>query len=285
MVASPEVARVVTDFEHYATRRQDDQVHLHHDQHPSVQTAFAKDVRSLIAVFQELGNPFLQKSQDLLVLDTRDIMDSCVVKTVRRVEALGEEQYKVFVEKRLEKCEKPITEVITKNKLALFRNQSVKCHSSRQKMQVTALKNDCNLFSRLYISCQTRNGDLDRCFTHANQATPPSLSVGGKIRSTTKSDLLQCLDLKEKQHLPPVDAKFLDGAAVVQMLPPGLAKTFQDYAAKVFIPYVSNHLQEVDRIDIVWDVYLKDEKYYQGKQRERCPKKGGTYHSTPNQME
>ena len=258
MVAGPEVARVVTEFEHFATGRQDDQAHLHHDQRPGVQTAFAKDVSALAAAFRELGNPFLEKSQDLLVLDTRDIADTSVIESVRKVEALGEEQYQVFVKERLDKCEKPITEVITKNKLPLFRNQSVRCHSSRQKMQITSLKNDCSLFSRLYISCQTRDGDLDRFFTHENQATPPSLSVGGKIRSTTKSDLLQCFDLKEKQYLPPVDAKFLDGAAVVQMLPPGLSKTFQDYATKVFLPYVSNHLQTVSRIDIVWDVYLKE---------------------------
>ncbi len=99
---------------------------------------------------------------------------------------------------------------------------------------------------------------MDRFFTHENRATPPSLSVGGKIRSTNKADLLQCIDLKERQNLPPVDAKFLDGAAVVQMLPPGSLKTFQDYATKVFIPYVSRHLQAVDRIDIVWNVYFKE---------------------------
>ena len=47
-----------------------------------------------------------------------------------------------------------------------------------------------------------------------------------------KSDLLHCLELEEKQllHAPNVDAIFLDGAAVVQMLNPGGAKTFQEYA-------------------------------------------------------
>ena len=46
--------------------------HLHHDQKPGVQAAFMKDVRTLIAVFQEMGNPFLENTQDLLVLDTYD---------------------------------------------------------------------------------------------------------------------------------------------------------------------------------------------------------------------
>ena len=33
---------------------------------------------------------------------------------------------------------------------------------------------------------------------------------------------------------------------------------YDDDATKVFLPYVSNHLQTVSRIDIVWDVYLKE---------------------------
>ena len=36
--------------------------------------------------------------------------------------------------------------------------------------------------------------------------------------------------------------KFLDGAAIVQMLNPGTAKTFQDYADMVFTTYVSSEL-------------------------------------------
>ena len=109
-------------------------------------------------------------------------------------------------------------------------------------MQVTALKNDCNLFSRLYIACQTRDGDLDTFFTHENQSTPPSLSLGGKIRLGTKADLLHCLELKETHNTPVVNAKFFDGAAVVNMLHPGTAKTFQDYAA-VFTSYISSQLE------------------------------------------
>ena len=34
----------------------------HHEQQPGVQTNFRKDVKSLIAVTEELGNPFEDKS-------------------------------------------------------------------------------------------------------------------------------------------------------------------------------------------------------------------------------
>ena len=50
----------------------------------------------------------------------------------------------------------------------------------------------------------------------------------------------------------------LDGAAVVQMLNPGGAKTFQQYSDMVFTPYLLSQLQNASRIDIVWDVYISD---------------------------
>ena len=260
MVAGPEVSRIVTEFEDCALgTRADSSDHRHHEQYASVQATFITEVGSLIVVIEEMGNPFLEKSNDLLVLDTRDIVDTSVGETVRKAETLGIEQFKNFVEQRLTECTVPITEVLTKNKLPLFSSPPVKC-PSKMKMQVATLKSDCNLFSRLYIACQTRDGDLDTFFMHENQSAPPSLSQGGKIRLGTKADLLRCLELENfwETNTPVVNAKFFDGAALVQMLRPGTAKTFQDYADAVFTPYVSSQLESVERLDIVWDVYAAD---------------------------
>lgn len=42
-------------------------------------------------IIEEMGNPFLGQSQDLLVLDTRDILDpSSVGESVKKAEKLGE---------------------------------------------------------------------------------------------------------------------------------------------------------------------------------------------------
>ena len=71
---------------------------------------------------------------------------------------------------------------------------------------------------------------------------------------------MPCLEVEtaapEASHR--VDAKFLDGAAVVQMLNLGTAKTFLDYAEQVFLPYVSAQLENTTRVDIFWDVYQTD---------------------------
>ena len=97
MVAGPEIARMVSELEEKPEASQ----HLHHEQHRRVQETFLKEVKSVVAVFENMGNPFLENSEDLMVLDTRDIMDASVGETVRNTEMLGKEQFEEFVDERL----------------------------------------------------------------------------------------------------------------------------------------------------------------------------------------
>ena len=55
---------------------------------------------------------------------------------------------------------------------------------------IAAMKNDCTLFSRLYIAYQTREGDLENFFRHENQPWPPSLFKLGEIRTGSEADLI-----------------------------------------------------------------------------------------------
>ena len=45
---------------------------------------------------------------------------------------------------------------------------------------------------------------------------------------------------------------------LMQMLHPKLSKTFHEYARSVFMPYVLRQLEQVTRLDVVWDVYMED---------------------------
>ncbi|XP_034062878.1 uncharacterized protein LOC117540355 [Gymnodraco acuticeps] len=254
MVAGPDISRITTEFEQQHSAS--DTGHRHHDQQPGVQAAFLKEVKALVTVLDEMGNPFLEHSQDVLVIDTRDIMDIKVAETVRRIETLGEEQYTTFMKERLEQCTTPVTQTLPKNKLPLFSRPPVKM-KSKQKAQLAALKSDCGLFLWLYIFCQTRDGDIDNFFSHENQGSPPALSTGGKIRIGVKADLLRCLesDLLENSSVPMADATIFDGAAVVQMLNPGTSRTFQEYGDRVFAPYISAQLEKSSCID--WKDFLR----------------------------
>jgi hypothetical protein len=57
---------------------------------------------------------------------------------------------------------------------------------------------------------------------------------------------------------PDVDAKVLDGIAIVQTLSSKLAKTFQEYVDLIFLPYIQRQFETATRVDIVWDTYKND---------------------------
>jgi len=75
---------------------------------------------------------------------------------------------------------KPIEDAIHRNKLKIF-GQPASKPQAKGKQQIKSLKNDMGLFSRLYIGCQNRDGNLDEFFQHENQDCPPALSDCGGI--------------------------------------------------------------------------------------------------------
>ena len=120
-------------------------------------------------------------------------MDEAVVASVRKAKDIGLKQYVEFVEQRIAINQHPLSDTITKNNLLLFASNPAKT-GSKSKAQISLLKRDCQLFSRLYISCQSRDGDLDQFFAHENQSEPPSLSLQGQLRHSTKSDFVSCFE-------------------------------------------------------------------------------------------
>jgi hypothetical protein len=84
---------------------------------------------------------------------------------------------------------------IKKNNVPLFsRNSNTSVSGTKSKLDI--VKDDCSLFSRLFISCQTRQLDLEEFFSQENQTTPPSLSQGVKINIGVKSQLVEILQSK-----------------------------------------------------------------------------------------
>lgn len=70
---------------------------LHHEQTGSIQQAFAEDVRSFVSTIEEMCNPFEDDSNDLLSLQSKEIMPSSVRETVMHVKIIGKTQYLTFI--------------------------------------------------------------------------------------------------------------------------------------------------------------------------------------------
>ena len=73
---------------------------LNHDDTPSQQSTFHRDVTSLVCTIQGMGNPFMVDSEDLVVLDNKEILGSDAVVKLRTVEEVGAKQYVDFVAER-----------------------------------------------------------------------------------------------------------------------------------------------------------------------------------------
>ena len=263
MVAGPELARVIEGFEvnclDGGTEKTSRTNLRHHEHTASAQVKFANEVGALVQVLEDMGNPFPEESDDLLVLDSRDVADPAIAQTVRVIEKTGQDQYDKYMTERVIERTTSVFDPISKNQMPLFSRPPSRV-PSKTKQTTAPLNSDCTLFSRFYIACQTRDGDLDNFFKHENHAYPPSLSMLGKLRFGTKSDLVQCLEkfCTSCGEAPLVDAIILDGAAIINMLKPIGVKSFQEYATHIFLPFIKAQLRNVTRIDIVWDVYLED---------------------------
>ena len=94
MVAGPEIAQAVDDFETNCLNGSivgniDESKLKHHEDTEFVKKTFAKEVKVLVAVIDEMGKPFMEESCDLLVLDSRNATDPAIVDSVRKFRKIG----------------------------------------------------------------------------------------------------------------------------------------------------------------------------------------------------
>ena len=47
----------------------------------------------MVDVFEKYSNPFTEESQDLIVLESRDIVGRHVIETISNIERIGKEQW------------------------------------------------------------------------------------------------------------------------------------------------------------------------------------------------
>ena len=72
----------------------------HHEVQKSFQTSFGDDVQSLVATFEDFGNPFLDEGSDLVLLDTKEVAPPDVLERLKNIETKGKSQCDEFVAAR-----------------------------------------------------------------------------------------------------------------------------------------------------------------------------------------
>ena len=95
--SGPEMARLVSEFEASMATEAELQGADHHEVQRSFQVSFFKDMKSLVTTIEDFGDPFLEESDDLIVLDTKEIAEPAAVTILRQIEAFGKEQCNQFL--------------------------------------------------------------------------------------------------------------------------------------------------------------------------------------------
>ncbi|KAK3926365.1 Centromere-associated protein E [Frankliniella fusca] len=264
MLGTPALAKMNEDFEctYRGPKPSDDRHHLSTN---AATETFRRDVSSLYAVMAQMGNPFLDNSNELYNIDSKTVASSRVVETVKNIEEVGISQYITFAEQRFQPTSGiTVHDKIKMNNMALFSSSTRQEAPSKAKGQLKSLKENCTLFGHLYVTASnnTTTHDLDDFFAHENQEFPPSISLFGSFRTTNKADIYRLLmsgiEVDVGGRGPQVDAKILDGAAIIQMLRPGVSVSIEEYIQSVFLKFIKSEACTVSRLDVVWDTYLAD---------------------------
>ena len=228
----------------------------HHENTEAFESNFRKDFKSLYTSFHNLGNPFKEKEKNLVQMATKVVLDSEASTSIKIAQQLRENQYNEFVRDRIYDNKESFYNILRKNKLRLFKQNNLVI-SSKTKQKIVNLTSDCKLYSRLFIVCQAREGNLENFFAHENYSFPITISAHGKLRKcASKSDFLKCLYEIEEPSVesPKVDMKVIDGVAFVCINAPKCAKTIGDYCME-FEEKAFKIANNVQRTDFVFDIY------------------------------
>lgn len=261
MLAAPDTARIVQEFENVLGKNKTTNT-SHHEEAPKLQKKFLTDVRNLLNVIKEKGNPFLDQGENLKRIDTRDVMEPEVILSLRKMKRLGNSLHTAFVENRLRKCVVALSDVIPKNSLYTFNNRPDQKHTKPDPYK--ALRRSSLLITQMFMSLKSRpnpDENIKEFMSHENARDPPSLADRGLLRTGSKSDILDCLQAPKGTNDKAQESTviLLDMAAILHMIPPTRAATFNEYVTVHVIPYIKGVSQPVaTRTDSIWDRYPRE---------------------------
>ena len=133
IISAPEKARVLPEFENVFKHDTDLELdYRHDDENMSMQSAFQKEISSLIEKIREYGNPFFEISDELIVLDSCICVAKNCVNMMRDIETIGKRQYDNF-KRDIFQSDKDIQIPIKRNKIPIFQFHTTKKKSATAK--------------------------------------------------------------------------------------------------------------------------------------------------------
>ena len=262
-LSKAEVLRIIDDFEYGSFGDESSQNNREHPEGSvTEQKNFLDQLQCLLDLVESklIVNPYGETENQLVTLDTGEYMDPEISKSLKQLTSVGGELYSQYVKERIEDCSKPINDVISKPKLYTFlKPPSVTLSKGAAKLAYC--KASAAIVTQMFVSLQARpDSDMSDFFKHENSRFPPSLSYKGKLRSGTKSHILECLPCLPDRGKNPSTKKatviVLDMPAVIHMVKPSKAHFFSEYIPKHLLPFLQGQMtNSTTRVDAVWDRY------------------------------
>lgn len=261
-LSRPEVLRILDEFESACFTQADKGAVEHAVSSKAEQTKLLNHLKALCNLVTEgtVINPFNETSSDLVTLISAEVMDPEITKSLRGASEVGKTMFTEFVRDRIENCTKPLSDVIPRANVFTFANRPPS-DLKKGASKLSSTKKDTALVVKMFMSLLSRpEEDMADFFRHENSRDPPALSEGGKLRSGTKSEILECLP-----GMPPpgrneatkqASVLIFDMAAVIHMIRPQKATVFGDYTQAQLLPFLRAQLTDsTTRLDAVWDTY------------------------------
>ena len=115
-----------------------------------------------------MGNPFQEETNNLLTLDTKAVAAPAAAEIVISHHQNGRIRFQKFMKGFESKDTSSFYEPIKRNKLDFFNQKPEPVPGDLKQV----LKDDGRLFSKLFISCQSRECDLLRIFQARESILP-----------------------------------------------------------------------------------------------------------------
>jgi hypothetical protein len=280
-LSRPEVLRIAEEFENASQNVNKTAVHHTTPEHPestaASQRKFLMHLQVLLGLVERnlIINPFADHEKNLITLDTGEIMQPEIASSLRSLHSLGQEIFEEFWHERIETATTPLSNVIRKPTVYTFLNRpTAKASSNAGQKSIASLeKGNTALVTKMFLSLRSRpEADMDDFFRHENRKEPPSLSQNSCLRAGTKSDIVRCLpalpEPGRSQSVKTATVIILDMAAIVHIVRPTRASTFEEYMKLDVYPYMKSLTSESTlRIDAVWDRYEESSVKWQARQK------------------
>ena len=131
---------------------------------------FKKDFKKRKYVFGKVGNPFFEDTKILYTLVTKNVTNTSANNLFMGLELL--QQNSILYTKRefLFSEAKLFMKLLNVTSCHCIKTQTLLSYIQNPE-KVASLKQDCQLYSYLYVTCQNREGNLEEFFAHENHCS------------------------------------------------------------------------------------------------------------------